>query len=162
MSDVVLGLIILVVMAIGLLGTLFPILPGLLLIWGAAIVWGFAVGFTTGGVVVLAILTVLLLISWITTLTIPRKSAKDTGVSLTSQLAGLGGGVVGFFIIPVIGLFIGALAGVFVAELSRLSDSQQAWTATKSVARGFGVSVIVDFLIGVVMIGAWLFWAVAL
>lgn len=162
MSDIVLGLIVLVVMAIGLFGTLFPVIPGLLLIWGAALVYGFVVGFTTGGVVILAILTVLLLISWVTTLSIPRKSASEVGVSMTSQLAGLGGGVVGFFVIPVIGLFVGALAGVLVAEFLRLGDTQQAWAATKGVARGFGISVLVDFGIGVVMIGLWLVWALAL
>jgi len=156
-DDVVLGLIVLVVMAVGLLGTLFPVLPGLLLIWVAALAWGL----TTAGVIVLAILTVLLVISWITTLTIPRKSASDLGVSRTSQLAGLGCGVLGFFVIPVIGLFIGALAGVLASEFLRLGDSRQAWLATKGVARGFGISVLVDFVIGVVMIGLWLTWAVA-
>jgi len=158
----VLGLIILVVMTIGLLGTLFPVLPGLLLIWAAALVYGLITGFSTGGVVVLALLTVLLLVSWITTFTIPQKSAQETGVSLMAQLAGLSGGVVGFFVIPVVGLFIGALAGVLVAEFTRLGDMQQAWVATKSVARGFGISVLVDFALGVVMIGAWVVWAVAL
>lgn len=162
MNEFVLGLIVLVVMAIGLFGTLFPVVPGLLLIWAAALVWGFVTGFTTGGLVVLVVLTVLLLISWVTTFMIPQRSANETGVSAMSQLAGLGGGVVGFFVIPVVGLFVGALAGVLVAEFLRLGSMNQAWVATKSVARGFGISVLVDFAIGVVMIGAWLFWAFTL
>lgn len=153
------SLLAVLVMIIGLFGVLIPVLPGLLLIWATALVYGFIVGFGALGIGVMVVLTVLVAVSIVTGITLPKKEAEASGASGLSQLAGLAGGVVGFFVIPVVGLIIGALAGVALAEFLAKGNWPEAWTATKGVAKGFGLSAAVDFGLGMLMIGAWSVWA---
>lgn len=161
MSDLTIGILVLIVMAIGLAGTLVPIVPGMFLIWGAALVYGLVTGFTTAGVIAMVVITLLLAISLVTTLSIPRRSAQDAGVSASAQVLALVGGVIGFFVIPIVGLFVGALIGLVVAEFVNHQDLGKAIESTKSVAKGMGKSMIVDFALGLSMIGVWAFWAIA-
>ncbi|MEE9413990.1 MAG: DUF456 domain-containing protein [Acidimicrobiales bacterium] len=158
MNDAVLTVLVALTMAIGLLGVLLPILPGILLIWVAALVYGLVVGFGPMGWLVMTIMTVGVVVSLVTSVVIPKQAAEESGATGTSQLAGLVGGVVGFFVIPVLGLPIGALLGILGAEYLRAGDFNSAWRATKGVARGFGKSAVVDLGLGLVMVGSWAIW----
>ncbi len=146
-------------MAIGLAGIAVPVLPGILVLWFAALIYGFAVGFGSLGVLVMVIMTSGVALSIASSIIIPKKAADDSGADGSSQLIGLIGAVIGFFVIPVIGLFVGGLAGILLAEYLRLQDFNAAWRATKGVARGFGKSAVVDFALGIVMVTAWALWA---
>ena len=53
MSETLITGITLAVLLIGLLGTVVPFLPGILLMWGAVIAYGFLVGFGPVGVCLL-------------------------------------------------------------------------------------------------------------
>ena len=159
MSDLVLTTIIAVVMLIALAGVVIPVLPGLALIWGAALFYGFQVGFGPGGVVVMVVLSVLLAVSVGAGIVLPSRAAVESGASKRSQWAGLVGAVIGFFAIPVVGLVVGALAGVLIAEYGRTGDWAAARTATIGLAKGFGVSTLVQLALGVIMIGVWSIWA---
>jgi uncharacterized protein YqgC (DUF456 family) len=149
-----------VVMIVGLAGVVVPILPGLLLIWLAALGYGFAVGFGPIGVVVMAVLTALVLVSLVLGVVLPKREASGSGASKLAQLGGLAGAIVGFFIIPVVGIVVGALIGVIVVELASKGNWPEAWSATKAVARGFGKSALADLGIGMTMIAFWSIWAV--
>lgn len=151
--------IVAVVMVVGLAGVVIPVLPGLVLIWAAALVYGIEVGFGVGGVVVMTILTVLTLVSIVLGVILPKRAATESGATRRSQLVGLIGAVIGFFVIPVVGLVVGALVGVLVAEYKDKGDWPAARTATVGVAKGFGVSALVQFLIGFAMIVVWSLWA---
>jgi len=146
-------------MVLGLLGVVIPVLPGVLLIWGAALVYGFVVGFGTIGGIVLGLLTVLAMISVVKSIMIPRRTASRSGASVWSQLGAVAGGIVGFFVIPVLGLIIGALAGLLAVEFVLKGNWDEAWTATVGAARGFGISALIDLGLGMVMIACWSIWA---
>jgi uncharacterized protein YqgC (DUF456 family) len=146
-------------MVVGLVGVVVPVLPGLLLIWGAALVYGLAVGFGTVGWTVMAVLTILAGISVVKSFIVPRRAAAGSGASGWAQVGAVAGGVTGFFLIPVIGLVIGALAGIMVVELLLKGDWDDAWTATKGTAMGFGLSALIDLGLGMMMITAWSIWA---
>lgn len=148
-----------VVMVIGLCGVVIPIVPGLALIWVAALIHGFLVGFNAFGIAVLVIMTALLVTSLVLGFVIPRKAASESGASGWSQLGAMAGAVAGFFLIPVVGVIIGALAGLLAVELSIKGNWDDAWAATKATAKGFGVSALVDVGIGTVMIALWSIWA---
>jgi len=148
-----------IVMVVGLFGLLIPIVPGLLLIWFTALVYGFLVGFGAVGLAVMTILTVLVVISFVSGVVVPRNQAVASGASKSAQLGGLIGAVIGFFVIPVIGLIIGALVGVLMVEMAAKGNWPDAWVATKGVARGFAKSTLIDLLLGVVMITVWSAWA---
>ena len=148
-----------VVMVVGLCGVVIPVLPGLTLIWITAAVYGIAVGFDTIGIAVMVLLSGLLVVSVIKGVVIPRRTALRSGASGWAQLAGVAGAVAGFFLIPVIGVVVGALVGVLAAEYLIKGDWAEAWTATKGLARGLGISALIDFGLGLMMIAIWSVWA---
>lgn len=148
-----------VIMVVGLCGVVIPILPGLALIWGTALVYGLIVGFGAGGIAVMVVLTVLLAVSMIKSVVVPRRAAQEAGASGWSQFGGLVGAVIGFFVIPVVGVIVGALVGVLLVEVSLKGDWGEAWTATVATAKGFGISALIDLGLGLAMIGTWSAWA---
>lgn len=149
-----------IIMVVGLCGVVIPILPGLALIWGTALVYGFVVGFGTGGIAVMVALTALLAVSIIKSVVVPRRAAQEAGASGWSQFGGLVGAIIGFFLIPVVGVIVGALVGVLLVEVSLKGHWGEAWTATVATAKGFGISALIDVVLGLIMIGTWSAWAV--
>ena len=147
------------VMVVGLCGVVLPIVPGLVLMWAAALAYGFAVGWSALGVAVVTVLALLVVVGLVAGILLPRRSAAGAGASGLAQLGGLVGAVVGFFLIPVIGVIVGALLGVLVVEYLRRDDWGAAWVATKATARGFGLSVLVDLGLGMAMLALWAVWA---
>ena len=53
-----------------------------------------------------------------------------------------------------IGAPIGFVLGVYLSERAR--SPQTAWPATKAALKGVGLSVLVEFCAGVVMLATWL------
>ncbi|MGI9594654.1 MAG: DUF456 family protein [Acidimicrobiales bacterium] len=148
-----------IVMVIGLCGVVIPVLPGLALIWGTALIYGFAVGYDTAGIAAMFLLTGLLVASIVKGVIVPRRTAAGSGASGWAQLGGVVGAILGFFLIPVIGVIVGALVGVLVVEFFIKGNWADAWTATKGLAKGFGISALIDFGLGLMMIGVWTAWA---
>ncbi len=153
------SLLALVVMAVGLVGVLVPVLPGLMLIWSVALIYGLIVGFGTAGLSAMVVLSLIVVLSVVKSVVLPRRAAAGAGASGWSQFGAVAGGVVGFFLIPVIGVILGALAGMVATEYSLKGNWDDAWTATKATAKGFGISALIDLVLGMVMITAWALWA---
>ena len=149
-----------VVMAAGLLGTIVPILPGLLLIWLAAITYGLVEGFGTTGAVAVALITVLMVVGTVAKYVLPKRHGAQAGAGASTLAAACLFGLIGFFVIPIIGLPLGAVAGVYLAERRRLRTHQLAWRSTVTVVKAFGVGVLIEMGAGVAMIAAWVVWVV--
>jgi uncharacterized protein YqgC (DUF456 family) len=147
-----------IVMAVGLAGTILPFVPGLPLIWAGALGYGLVEGFGTTGWVSMVVITLAMAAGIVAKLVLPQKRATASGVpSSTLAVAGLGG-LIGFFVIPVVGLPLGAVAGVFLAEYFRTKETHAAWRSTKTVVVGFGLGVLLEMTAGVVMIACWVAW----
>jgi len=137
---------------IGLLGIVVPILPGVLLIAGALLVWaystntGLAWGIAWSALVILAI-------GFVIKYAIPHRRLANAGVPRRTLVAGAVLGIVGFFVIPVLGLFIGFVGGVWLAESSRLGSSQ-AWPSTKTALKAVGLSILIELASGL-LAAAW-------
>jgi uncharacterized protein YqgC (DUF456 family) len=147
------------VMLVGLFGLIIPIFPGVIVIWLAALGYGIVTGFGTLGWVIFAILTVLMLVGVTVDNLLMGAGARRGGASWGSILVGLLAGVVGTFVFPPVGGLIAAPAAVLLLEYLRGRDWDRAWQATRGLALGWGLSFLVRFGIGAVMIGAWLIWA---
>lgn len=158
-ADTAWSLLAAIIMVVGLCGVVVPILPGLALIWITALIYGFVVGFETIGIAAMIVLTGLLVASIVKGFIVPRRTAAASGASGWAQLGGVVGAIFGFFIIPVIGVIVGALVGVLVVEFLIKGNWAEAWTATKGAAKGFGLSALIDFGLGLMMIGFWSIWA---
>jgi len=161
MSDFMVTAVVLVAMLVGLVGTLLPILPGILLMWFAALGYGFVVGFDAVAVAVLLAVTALTVAALIIGVVVPKRAAAESGAATSSQIAAAVGGIVGFFVIPIVGIIVGAVVGIGLAEWYDKRDWSAARTSTIAVARGIGVSALVQFGIGFVILLVWLPWAYA-
>jgi hypothetical protein len=84
--------------------------------------------------------------------------ARQGGASWGTILVALAAGVLGTVFFPPIGGIIAAPLAVLVLEYVRLRDWKKAWQALRGLATGWGLSFIVRFVIGFVMMGLWWLW----
>ena len=59
----------------------------------------------------------------------------------------------GSIVIPVVGALIGGPTGIFVAEFLRHRNPAVAWRSTMEALKGIGIGVLIQFGVGVAMIG---------
>jgi uncharacterized protein YqgC (DUF456 family) len=148
------------VMAVGLIGTALPFLPGLPIVWAAALVYGIVAGFGIVGWVCFTVITVVMVAGMAVGKILPHRRAAARGAPASTIVTGIVCAVAGFFLIPIVGLPLGALAGVAVAERLRLGEWSGAWASTKDLAVGFGIGVLVELGAGAVMVAVWIAWVV--
>ncbi|MEO8693996.1 MAG: DUF456 domain-containing protein [Acidimicrobiales bacterium] len=141
-------------MAIGLVGVLVPVVPGLLLIAVMGVVWAIAEGSATAAVVAAVMIAVLAAGTYLKYRIPGRELAAQKVASLTWTLIGVGG-VIGFFVIPVIGAFAGVVAGAYLGERIRFGSHSHAWTSTKRVIVSIGKGMAFEFAAGTVAIAVW-------
>jgi uncharacterized protein YqgC (DUF456 family) len=141
--------------AIGLIGVLVPVLPGLLLVWAAILVWAFEVGGSAAWTV-LALVTALFLAGTVVKYVVPGRRLRRAGVPWTSTAVGALLGLVGFFVIPVVGLVVGFVLGVYLAEWQRLHAPGPAWQATKHALAAAGWSALIELCAGMARAAFWL------
>ena len=158
-SSILFNALILGVMFIGLAGLVLPIFPGLVVIWLATLGYGMLAGFGTLGWIMFALITVLMIVGSVVDNVLMGKKAHDSGAAWFSVLLALLFGLIGNFIFPILGGFIGALLALFIAEWIRRRNWRDAASATRGWATGCGWAVAIRFLMGLVMIGLWLIWA---
>ncbi|MER7415547.1 DUF456 domain-containing protein [Micromonospora peucetia] len=139
----------------GLAGVVVPGLPALPLCWGGVLVWAIFGGAGPGRWAVLAAATVVFVGGTVVKYAWPGRNLKRTGVPTSSLLVGGLLGLVGFFVIPVIGLVLGFVGGVWAAERLRLGDSRLAWPATRQAVAAAGLSMLVEFLAGLLVAALW-------
>jgi uncharacterized protein YqgC (DUF456 family) len=150
-----------VAMVVGLAGTVVPVVPGLLLVWGAGVVYGLVEGFGVVGWVSLGLMSGLAVAGTVAGVVLPKRSGAASGASRSALVAGATLGVVGFFAVPVVGLPLGAVAGVLLAERARTGAWGPAWVATRGVVVGFGLGALAQLAAGTAMIACWAIWVVA-
>ncbi|MFR9750608.1 DUF456 domain-containing protein [Nocardia sp. 004] len=143
------------VILIGLIGIVVPILPGVLLIFGAIAGWAFLTGGASAWTI-FAICTALLVVSGVVKYAWPGRRMQDAGVSRRAIFFGAVLGIIGFFVVPVIGLFVGFVLGVYLSELYRLQISRRAWQATVHAVRGVGLSILIELAGALLATGVWI------
>jgi uncharacterized protein YqgC (DUF456 family) len=158
MGPVALQTIILLVMLVGLIGLAIPVLPGLVIIWVAALVYGLITGFTWVNGAILAVMTVLMIGGSLVDNVIMGASARQKGASWLAIGVALALGLAGSLIMPPFGGLVAALIGLFAVEYYRLKDVDKAIESTKSMAIGCGWAAVIRFSIGLLMIGMWAIW----
>lgn len=149
----------LVVMLIGLLGVILPGVPGVGLIWIAALVYAIAEGFTVIDPLTFIVLTILAALGVTSDIWVSQAGGKVAGASWQAMLASLGLGLVG----ALIGLFfggvgalpgaiIGALLGVILVEYYHRQDWKDAARAGGGWMVGCLVSGVVQLIVSLLMI----------
>lgn len=140
--------------AVGIIGIVVPLIPGILLVFGAIAVWAVVENNVTAWVtlgVVAAVLAVTTLIKYLW----PMRRMREADVRTLSLVAGAVLGIIGFFVIPVVGLVIGFVLGIYLAELANRRDQRVAWTSTKHALKGVALSVGVELAGALLATVAW-------
>ncbi len=147
------------VMVVGLVGLFTTVIPGLTIIWVAALVYGFVVGYQWWSIVIMVIMTILMIAGSLADNVLMGASARTSGASWLAIGLSLVGALVGTLVLPPFGGLIGALLMLFVVEIIRLKDWRKALESTGSMVKGCGYAVALRVFIALVMIGMWLLWS---
>ncbi len=158
LHDIALALAV-VVMLLGLVGIVVPMLPGTILIFGAALVYAVLDGFQAVGWPTLAVLGVLTLVATTADIWATSVGAKAGGASGWSVVAGLAGGLVGMLVLSLPGAIIGAVLAVLLVEVRRVGDWGLAFKAGGGWLLGWLLSVVLQLVIGLVMIAIFVWQA---
>lgn len=151
----------LLLMLVGVAGTVVPLLPGTTIILGAAVLHHVMLGaaqsvswWTISG---LAVLTVL---SFVLELLSGSIGAKWFGATRWGAFGGIVGAIVGMFFFP-LGLFLGPMGGVLIGELLGGKGLLPAGKTTWGTLLGTTAGIVSKLAIALVMIGWFLvaaFW----
>ena len=162
----------LLVMLLGLLGSVLPGLPGVPLIFAAVLVYAYVTGFEVVGALVLVVLGFFALLAFVADLLFTAYGARRFGASNWGTIGGAIGGLVGallgalfFGVGALFGLLVGSIVGVFAGEYLRRrertsSAGEGARPRMKSVRSGRGDWQRVSRAAGGVLVG-YLFSTVA-
>ncbi len=134
---------------------LLPVLPGLVLVWGAVGVWALTVRSPVAWLV-LAGATALFVGGTVLKYVVPGRRLRRAGMPWSTMAAGAALGLVGFFVLPVVGLLIGFVLGVYLAELARLGSHERASRSTRQAAAAAGWSALIELSAGVAIGLLWL------
>jgi uncharacterized protein YqgC (DUF456 family) len=153
---VAVGLIIL----LGLIGIAVPVMPGLLLVWAAVLLWA-SEAQTMASWVVFGVATALATAGFLLQYTLPGRRMRQAGVTTSTTMAGAALGVVGFFVIPVIGAFLGFALGVYLAERVKLGTHAAALPSTRQALKAIGLSMGIELITGLAIATTWVIGVVA-
>lgn len=129
---------------IGFAGVFVPLLPGILLIWSAILLYALNDGFATLNPFTFALITVIALAAGSADLWLPLLGAKTTGASRRSLLIGLSGAVIGTFVFPVLGTVAGYAGGILLSEFELAGGWKPALKAAFGGVLGYGLGVAVE------------------
>jgi uncharacterized protein YqgC (DUF456 family) len=143
-----------VMIAVGILGIVVPVLPGLLLALAGVLLWAYSAGTTTAWAV-FGTCAVMYLTGVVLQYLVPGRRLRQSGVGTGTLLLAVLLGIVGFFVVPIIGGPLGFVLGIYLVEHSRTRDSSAAWGATVSALKAVLVSMGIELLAGVAIATTW-------
>ena len=161
MTDWLATVLVGILIAVGIAGVILPILPGLLLIWGAALFYGLMVGFGFAGWLAMAVITTLAVIGTGIVYYLPARKTRELGFARWGQLLVAGTTVVGFFVVPVVGAILGLVFGTLlvalVVERNVGDEWGTGWAMLIETLRSAAIQLGVALLMAVV----WGLWALS-
>jgi len=149
----------LVLMFIGLLGVILPLVPGIVLVYLAALLYAVIEGFAKIGPVTLAVLTVLAVVGVTADLWVSSLGAKVGGASVWALLGGLALGLVGLVFFSLPGAILGSVLGVIMVEMGRVGDWRKVLKSGGGWLIGWLLSTVVQLSLALIMIAIFL-WQV--
>ena len=141
-----------VLVSVGVLGTVLPVLPGTLLVFGGLFRAAWAQDFTRVGWVGLTLIGILAAVAFAADFVASLLGAKRVGASPKALIGAALGGFVGiFFGLP--GILIGPFAGAVVGELLARGGWKQATKVGVGTAMGLLFAAVAKLVLAFLMIG---------
>jgi hypothetical protein len=150
--------VVVALLLIGMLGAIFPILPGVFAVLGGFIVYGLFFSFDAFGVwfwVIQGTLVVIVIVAeyWISSIAVKRSGGSSASVTGTNV-----GLILGPFLIPVFGFILGPLIGAMLGEMKHSQDTKHLLKVGFGSMVGFFISMIMKIVLQLLMIILFIIW----
>ncbi len=149
----------LLIMLVGLSGIILPIIPSTPLIWLGAFIYAIFDGFKSITWLLLLIFAALTALSLVLDYFGGIIGAKKFGATRWGIIGSIIGGIGGFFMGGIVGIIIGPFLGAVLLEIAFGKDFANAFKSGVGTLVGFIGGVISKLVIGVIMIGIFI-WKV--
>ncbi len=160
MTDWAATILVGIVIAVGIAGVVLPVLPGLWLIWVAALVYGLLVGFDGWAWPAMVAITALAVAGTAIVYYLPAKKTGEAGIPGWGQLVIAACAIVGFFVIPIVGAIIGVVVGTLgvavIVERDLRNAGSTAWSMLVEILKAAAIQLAIALAMAVVW-GAWAF-----
>jgi len=153
-------ILVVVLFAVGMAGTIYPILPGAVAIYAAYFVYGLCISFEPFGVWFWSIQTAIVIVLFIADYVVSAWGVKKYGGSRASIIGSTIGIIIGPFVIPVAGLLLGPLLGAMIGEMMTGSDMNRAIKVGFGSLVGLFTSTLVKIVLQLAMIIIFIIWVV--
>ena len=139
---------------VGMVGIVVPVLPGLLLVLVAVLLWALDTG-TTVGWWVFGLSAVLFAVGMALQYAVPGRRMRAAGVRRSTLVLAVLLGIVGFFVVPVVGAAVGFVLGIYLVELGHSRDRVGAWASTRAALKAVFLSMGIELLTAIAIATTW-------
>ena len=144
------------IMLIGLAGTVLPMLPGLPIMWAGALIYALFTGFEDIGWTFLVVFGALTAITTLLDYVANLYGARKMGASGWGIFGAVLGMLAGLLSAGLIGLLVGSFLGAVLGEILGGRESSQALKAGLGTFLGFLGGTFIKFVVGCAMLGVFL------
>ena len=146
-------------MLLGLAGTVLPFLPGILLIYVGYITYGLLSSWNAFGSTTVILWGIVTLLSLFMDHYGAIYGAQRSNSSILGIWGSFAGAILGMILFSLAGLIIGTFSGAVVGELMAGRPAGQALRSGKAAILGFLAGSLVKVVIGLIMVGTFI-WQV--
>ncbi|WP_144028289.1 DUF456 domain-containing protein [Paenibacillus ferrarius] len=150
--------LVIILFVVGMIGAVYPILPGVLAIYGAFFLYGWLISFEPFGVWFWIIQTLVVIVIMVADYAVGALGVKKFGGSKAAIIGSTIGLIIGPFVIPAFGLIIGPFLGAVIGELMIGTTWKKAVSAGLGSVVGFFASSAVKIVLQLAMIIIFLIW----
>jgi uncharacterized protein YqgC (DUF456 family) len=137
---------------LGLAGTVLPVLPGTMLVWGGIVLGAWIDDFTRVGMTTVVVVSVLAVLAWGLDYLAGLMGAKKAGASKMALMGAAAGTVLGLFM-GLVGVLFMPLAGAAVGEYLAQKDQTRAVKVGVATWVGIMVGLIAKVVLAFIMVG---------
>ena len=143
-----------ILILIGMVGIVVPVLPGLLLVLAAVLIWALDLG-TPLAWWVFGVCAALWVAGVALQYSVPGRRMRAAGVGTATMVLAVLLGILGFFVVPVVGGPIGFVLGIYLVEYARSRDRSTAWRSTRTALRAVFTSMGIELLAALAIATTW-------
>ncbi len=151
-TEVLVLIAVIIIMLLGVAGTVVPFIPGIPLILISIAAYGWYEGFELIGPKYLAIMTGITVLAVFLDYLSTVLGAKYFGSSKKGMWGSLLGTFVGLFIFPPLGILIGPFLGAFIGEYLELKDIEKAAKVGVGTVVGLFSGTVVKLILALIML----------
>ena len=138
--------------AVGLVGTVLPLLPGTVLVWGGIVLGAWIDDFARVGSTTVVVVSMLAVLAWVLDYVAGLMGAQKAGASKQALLGAAVGTVVGLFM-GLVGVLFMPLVGAAMGEYVARKDQNRAVKVGVATWVGIMLGLIAKVVLAFMMVG---------